>query len=353
MTARIKKLYARLEKKNLNGLILSSPQNITYLTEFYSRDAYLLVSKQGNVYFTDSRYTQEAKVGLKAVADIEKINGSVFKLIANACREFNLKRVGFEERNLSLAEYKKIKENLKEKINLIPTHSLVEEMRQIKSQAELEKIKKAIQITIKALRFIKDFISPGKREIEVAGELERFIRYQGARTSAFEIIVASGPNSSFPHHITSRRILKENEPVLVDIGVDYQGYKSDLTRVFFLGRISVLYKNIYDIVFKAQTLAIKAIKPNIPAYEIDAVSRNYITQKGYGKFFSHALGHGIGLEVHEAVHISAKENNPLKSGMVFTVEPAIYLPNEFGIRLEDMVLVTKEGCEVLSGALHK
>ena len=353
MNLRIRNIYAKLTKKNLDGLIVSSQPNISYLTEFTSRDSYLLVAKKINVYFTDSRYIEEAKVSLKEVARIKKINGSVFKIIADTCKNLRLKRVGFEERNLAFGEYKMIKENLGNAIDLVPTYGLVEDSRQIKGKEELEKIKKATRIAIKALEFIKDFMSPGRKEIEIAAELERFIRYNGASDSAFNIIVASGPNSSFPHHITSQRKIKNNEPVLVDIGVDYLGYKSDLTRVFFLGRISPILRTSYGIVREAQDRAIKKIKPAVNINEIDTAARQYITQKKYGGFFGHSLGHGIGLEVHEEPRISKKENNNLRQGMVFTIEPAIYLPGKFGIRIEDMVLVTPKGAELLSGALNK
>jgi Xaa-Pro aminopeptidase len=312
-----------------------------------------LASKKGNIYFTDSRYIQEAKSALKGIASLKKINGSVFKLVADACLSLGLKRVAFEERNLAFAEYKKIKEALGRKALLVPTHSLIEELRQIKEPEELEKLRNAIAITAKAFKFIENLIASGKREIEIAGEIERFIRYEGASRVSFDIIVASGPNSSFPHHISSQRKLENNEPVLLDIGVEYLGYKSDLTRVFFLGKINNLRRKIYDIVLEAQRLAIKKIKPGQNIAEIDQASRGYITQKGFGKFFGHNLGHGVGLEVHESPHISGNERNTLKPGMVFTVEPAIYLPGKFGIRIEDMVLVTRHGCEVLSGAVNK
>lgn len=353
MNLRIKNIYAKLEQKNLDGLIISSPPNISYLTEFPSRDSYLLVSKKGNIYITDSRYTEEAKKNLKKIARVKKVNGSVFKIITDALKNLRLKRVGFEERYLPFGEYEKIREELNKAIDLIPTHSLVEELRQIKSQSELEKIEKAIQITILSLKFAEKIISSGRKELEVAAELERFIRYNGASSTAFDIIVASGHNSSFPHHITSQRKIKNNEPVLVDIGVDYLGYKSDLTRVFFLGKITSIFKRTYDIVLKAQGRAIKAIRPGIPIKRIDDAARLYITRKGYGRFFGHSLGHGIGLEVHEEPHISSKNNNRLVEGMVFTVEPAIYLPGRFGIRIEDVVLVRREGVEVLSDDLDK
>ena len=353
MGLRIKNIYAKLEQENIEGLIVSLPSNVSYLTESLSRDSYLLVSKKENIYFTDSRYAEEAKKTLKGVAILKKTNGSVFKLIADACLNLGLKRIGFEERYLPFAEYKKIKKGLNKKTHLVPTHSFIEELREIKDADEIEKIKRAIRITGAALKFIKRFILPGKKEIEIVAELERFIRYHGAGNSAFDIIVASGPNSSYPHHMPSERRIKSNEPVLIDIGVDYLGYKSDLTRVFFLGKIDVQIQKNYDIVLAAQERAIKKIKPAQIIAEIDRAARQYITRKGYGGFFGHNLGHGIGLDIHEDPHISAKENSIARPGMVFTIEPAIYLPDKFGIRIEDMVLVTERGCEVLSGAISK
>jgi Xaa-Pro aminopeptidase len=353
MVSPLKNIYAKLIRNGLDGLLLSSPSNISYLLNFPSRDSYLLISKKKNYYITDSRYIEEAKLYLKKNAILKKSNGSVFKIIANLCKDLDLERIGFEERYLPFAEHKKIKEELNRRDNLIPTHGLVEELRQIKNAAELKKIRKAVQITVKAMRFIQDFLCVGLKEIEIAAEFERFIRYAGGSSSAFDIIVASGPNSSFPHHRTSQRKIKNNEPILIDIGVDYQGFKSDLTRVFFLGKISSVVRKVYDIVREAQSKAIRKIKPSVGISKIDRAARQYITEKGYGGFFGHNLGHGIGLEVHEEPPVSGKEEGILKPGMVFTVEPAIYLPHKFGIRLEDMVLVTRKGGEVLSGTLHK
>ena len=164
-----------------------------------------------------------------------------------------------------------------------------------------------------ALEHIKQFILPGVKEIEVVAELERFIRYQGARASAFDIIVASGPNSSQPHHLSGERKLKNNEPVLIDFGVDFQGYKSDLTRVLFLGKINILVRKVYEIVLKAQDLAIKRIRSGAEIAEIDRVAREYIPQ-GYAECFTHNLGHGFGLEVHEAPHLSGREASAIKPG---------------------------------------
>ena len=352
MIFRIKEIHTKLKERNLDGLILSSNQNISYLTNSRSRDSYLLICGKKNIYLTDSRYIEEAKRNLKGCI-IKKIDGAISSLIADTCKDLRLKRVGFEENYMSFAEYNKIMNEIGTRISLIPTKGIVEGLRTIKNTVELSKIKKAIQITLQAFDFIKDFISPGKNELEIAGELERFIRLEGAYSSAFEIIVASGPNSSFPHHITSKRRIRNNEPVLIDIGVDYLGYKSDLTRMLFLGKIKASVKRIYAIIKEAQAKAIEEVKPGLTENKIDAVARQYISQKGFGGFFGHSLGHGVGLEVHEAPQISSKGKEILQPGMVFTIEPAIYLPGKFGIRIEDMVLVTKKGARLISGTFNK
>jgi len=353
MNLRIKNIYSKLKAGKLNAILISSPANISYLTGYPSRDSYFLISKKCNIYFTDSRYTQEAKKNLKHLSRIVTIDHAAFRTIAASCRHLLLKRIGFEERNTSYAEFSHISKELKSHAKLLPVHGFVESAREIKTPDEIAKIKTATQITVKALKYIAGLIKPGIREIEIAAELERFIRYNGGHGSAFNIIVASGPNSSYPHHITSRRIIRNREPVLIDLGTDYHGYKSDLTRVFFLGRINVLARRIYDIILKANNLAISAVKPGVPIKDIDAIARGYIAKYGYAEFFGHGLGHGIGLTVHEAPNISAKVNTCLQPGMVFTIEPAIYLPGKFGIRIEDTVLVNKKGREVLSGSLDK
>jgi len=353
MNLRLKNIRKRLEERDLDCLILTNPANISYLVGFNSRDSYFLVSKKKNIYFTDFRYLEEARHRLKGNAALSKIDGSVFELLAEACSALKARRIGFEENVLSFAQYKKIRKALGKKARLVPAVGIVEDLRRIKDKQELQDMRKAIRITIRALKFIKAFIKPGRTELEIVAELERFIRRQGATGAAFDIIVASGLNSSYPHHASGGRKIRKNEPVLVDIGVDNNGYKSDLTRVFFLGKINVLAQKISEIVLEAQKRAIYSIKAGIRASEVDAASRKYIASAGFGKFFGHSLGHGVGLEVHEKPRLSSKDNSVLMPGEVFTIEPAIYLPAKFGIRIEDMVLVTNKGCEVLSGAINQ
>jgi len=349
----IKRLQNRLKEEGLDAIILSSPSNISYLVGFKASDSYLIVSRKDSFYFTDSRYTQEVAPKLFGAFNLKKINGSLFRNIAQACLDSGFNRVGFEERQMPFAEYKKIKEFLRGRVYLVPTYNIIEGLRQQKSSIEIIKIKKALEITARGFSFIKSFIRPGVREIDLAAELERFIRYNGACGAAFDTIVAFGVNSSFPHHSPTQKRLVNGEVVLIDFGVEYDGYKSDLTRSIFLGKINSLSRKIYNIVLKAQEKAIKKIKAGEEIAKIDALSRKYIALNGYAKFFVHSLGHGVGLETHEAPSISATNDGLLQEGMVLTIEPGIYLPGKFGIRIEDMILVTKKGCEVLSGAVNK
>lgn len=348
---RVEQAYQALKKENLDGLIISHQPNIIYLTGFPSRDSYLLISKKHNFFITDFRYLEEAKRNLRGFT-VKKTEGSVFAFLASLITKAKLKRIGFEAKSLPFAEYKKIKEHLSYEVDFVATHDLIEKIRQIKEKKEIEAIKTAIQMTTEAFRYARTILKEGMKEIELAAKIEYSLKSQGLGM-AFEIIVASGPNSAFPHHISSEKRIKRGEPVLIDIGASYQGYKSDLTRVFFLGKITPLFRRTYDIVLTAQGRAIKSIKPGIFINKVDGAARQYITQKGYSPFFGHGLGHGIGLEVHEEPPLSAKNRQRLKEGMVFTIEPAIYLPGRFGVRIEDMVLVTRRGSKVLSDHLHK
>lgn len=336
-----------------DAILISYPPNISYLTAYPSRDSWLLRVKDKNFYLTDSRYTEEAKQKLGEGFQVVETRGSFIQAVARCCRQEKIRRLGFEEKHISFAQYQKLKARLAKDTILFPAGGRIEKLRQIKTPQEIRYIREAVRITIKAFNFICGYLKPGMKEMEVAGRLEYFLRNNGAQASAFDIIVASGPNSSFPHHISGTRKIRDGEPVLIDMGAGYNGWKSDLTRVFFLGKINSLQRKIFNIVRAAQQKALKEIRPAAPISRIDAAARQYISRNGYGGFFTHALGHGIGLEVHEAPGISAKHKEKIKAGMVFTVEPAIYLPGKFGIRIEDMVLVTQKGVEVISGSLDQ
>ena len=353
MNIRLKNLSQRLKQEKLDCLLVTSAANISYLVKFKSRDSYLLVSKKKIVYFTDSRYIDEVRPLLKREGiSAVNLHGPVFEAIGKECDDLKFRRIGFEGHVMTCLEHRRLAVSLKGKARLFPSGGLVEELRQIKDASEIALMKQALKIAGLTLGFARKIIRPGRKELEIAAELERFMRFHGASNAAFDIIVASGPNSSYPHHAPTNRIIRKNEPVLIDIGAEYKGYKSDLTRVYFLGKISNLTQRVRKVVLQAQQLAIKEIRPGAKMAEIDGVSRGYIVRQGFGKCFGHSLGHGVGLETHEGPRISATSKGFLKPGMVFTVEPGVYLAGKFGIRLEDMVLVTKKGCVVLSGSIN-
>lgn len=351
MRLRLNSLLEKLEASSIDGFLVSHEANVWYLCNYKINDSYLLVAKKEVYFITDFRYREEAKRNIKAVKVFQYKNLS--KDIANLAKRLGIRRLGFEAKSLNFAEYCKIKDELDQKIKLVDTFNIIESLREIKDAQELKVIKEAVGITAKAFGFIDGFLRKGLSEVEIAGELERFIRYNGAKMSAFNIIVASGPNASFPHAAVSDRKIRGAEPILVDMGVEVNGYKSDLTRVFFLDKIPLIQRRIYNIIKEAQLKAIEIVKPGIEIREVDNSARSYIAKSGYGKYFGHSLGHGVGLEVHEEPSISGKNSSKLREGMVFTIEPGIYLPGRFGIRLEDMVLATKKGAEVLSGAINK
>ncbi|MFC1753473.1 M24 family metallopeptidase [Thermoproteota archaeon] len=349
MKQRILRLKKLLEKKRLDALFISYPANVSYLCGFSTHDSYILASRKKNLLITDARYSTEYRNLLdNDRIHIIEINKTLSYTLKSLKKELGIKRFAFEQEHLTCNHYQKLRALFGK--GTIPTNGIVEEMRAIKDATELEKIRKAISITIKAYKFAKRIIKPGMSELQVAAEIERFIRLQGATSASFDIIVASGPHSSLPHAQKTQRKIRKNEPVLIDMGVDYQGYKSDLTRVLFLGKMSAQFKKVFNIVKKAQLEAKKLIRPGTRLDRIDRAARQYISKSGYGDCFKHSLGHGVGLEVHEPPAVVPRNKKYLKAGMVFTIEPAIYLDNNFGVRIEDMVLVTPKGVEVLSAA---
>lgn len=349
---RIPQLLKQLAAQGLDGFLATDPQNISYLTASRSRDSYLLVTHKRSVYFTDSRYTEEARKTLKGVT-VREIKPPLWGSIAREVALLKLHTLGFEDKKMTVSAWRGFSGACAGGCALRPASGMVEDLRLVKSAEEIADMRRACSIAVDAMRFAAEIVVPGRTELEVAGEIERFIRYRGAYSSSFDIIVASGPNSSLPHHVTSCRVIKENEHVYIDMGADYRGYRSDLTRVFFLGKIFPLVKRIYKVAAEAQEKAIRLIRPGVVAAEIDNCARRHISSRGFGACFSHALGHGVGLEVHEGPRIAPGVTTILKEGMVFTVEPAVYIPKKFGVRVEDMVLVTRKGSEVLSGSLNK
>jgi len=349
---RFKKFLRLMDEQGVDAFLTTSDANIRYLADIPSRDSVLFIHGNKPVYLTDSRYSEEARLWLPKFFVLKEIKGSSIKAISDICTASGTKRLGFESSHITYAYYRKLLKEIKGRTKLIPLNNLIEDLRSVKTEEEIKRIRKATAIALQAMRIIKPLIVPGKKEIEIAAELERILRIEGSAISAFDIIVASGPNSSYPHHLTGERRIRNNEPVLIDIGADFQGYKSDLTRVFFLGKMSPLINRIYNVVLNAQQKAINLIKPGAITSDIDSAARTYIKSEGFGGFFSHSLGHGVGLQVHEQPRLAQNTDTILQQGMVFTVEPAVYLAGKVGIRIEDMAVVTREGAQVISGTLN-
>ncbi|UCG35537.1 MAG: aminopeptidase P family protein [Candidatus Omnitrophota bacterium] len=347
MKDRIRSCLKEIKKEHLDGLLLSNPVNITYLTGFREAQGYLLLTcNQKLVYFTHPLYCAEAR---RLPWEVVPRNGNILILIAKKISNLKLKKIGFESKHLPYLEYRKINEHLLAKnIEFKVTSDLVARLRTIKERGEIALIKKSLKITQEALEFTSQIHDKSMTEKQMRIEIEKFLKLKGDNEIAFGPIVAAGKNSALPHYLCGNKRLNKGL-VLVDLGSKYQGYCADLTRVFFWGKMPNLMRKIYDIVRKAQELSIKKIRAGAKANEIDRAARNYIAKKGFAKYFIHNTGHGLGLEVHEPPYLNSKNETRLKEGMVLTVEPGIYLPGKFGIRIEDMVLVKKGNAEVLSG----
>ena len=348
MNPRLKKLTEDFSRhKNIDALLIVNDSNIRYLTRFPAAESWLLVTHTKAFYITDSRYILEARQGLSGIS-VKQYSQIPCAVLSELCKQYKIKRLGFDERHTSFALWKKLKEFCPRRTKLIGATGLVEALREIKDDEEITRIKTCLKLHFKAIDFAKKVVKPGVTEAKVALQLERFVKSHGAEFS-FSPMIASGPNSCYPHARVSDRVIRNNESVLLDFGIDINGYKSDLTRNFFLGRIAPRVSQVFDAVTLAQREAISLIKPGITAFQVDAQARKVLRKFGLAKYFGHSLGHGVGLDIHEGPRLSCKSTSILEAGNIVTVEPGVYIPNQFGIRVEDMVLVTKEGCEVLSG----
>jgi Xaa-Pro aminopeptidase len=346
---RRKKLAGLLRQKKFEGILLTKKENILYLTGLDINDAFLLVNDSSKaIIFSDPRY----KLGLSLNTDLdinfriyEHANISFLKFVALELKKENFKKIAIED-CFSLFAAERLKKYIS---NLRSIHGAVETVRKVKESQEISLIKKAAKIGRSALRYVGFKLKSGLTEERVAFEAERFVwKKASPRTNlAFKTLVTSGPRTALPHGLPTKKRIKKGENLLIDFGVKLDSYNSDLTRMLSVGRISSNVKKIVRIVRDAQRFAIEKVKPDIKANIIDKAARDFIEKKGYVKFFVHATGHGIGLEVHEQPLISATNKEPLKAGMVFTIEPAIYIPGEGGARFEDMILVTEENFRIL------
>ncbi len=349
---RVDRLRQAMRAEGLDGLIVAGPANIRYLTGLEAEDAWLLVAPRRLYYVTDSRYTLAVGRQLKS-QDVEVVEykKDPYQYIGRLLRARKTRWLGFDEREFSVAQYKRLDRQVPAMIRLKGVSGMVERLRLRKDKQELRLIRKALRIHARALGVLQESLRPGQAEREVLERLTVFIKKEKAGFS-FPPIIASGRNSCFPHAKVTDRKIRANEPVLVDFGVQVRGYKSDLTRMFFLGRMTALVQRVCAHVREAQRRAIALAAPGVPVAELDRAARQYLAKQDLARWFGHALGHGVGLEIHEAPRLSQNSREVLQSGMVVTIEPGVYLPNRFGVRIEDMILITDKGCEVLSDNIH-
>ena len=339
---RLQRLCQRLAEKEIDGILVSQPENRYYLSCFDGSAGYLLITPQNKILATDFRYIEQAK---RQAPDykIFPISDDILDWLPRLVADLGLKRLGFEAGHITFALHQQLTDILKQsQLKLIPLDGLIESLRVIKEPEEIELITKAVEITDNALEYIEDMMHTGMSEKEVAWEIEKFLRESGSEPIPFDIIVASGPNSALPHAKPSSHTIQSGEPIIIDIGGRVGGYSSDLSRTICLGTADDTFNKVYDTVLKAQLTAIATIKKGMTGGEIDDVARMVIKQAGYSEAFGHGLGHGIGLAPHEQPRLGPNSSEPLAAGMVFTIEPGIYLTGWGGARIED-VLVMEEG----------
>ena len=339
--------YLSILDNEVDGLLLTSRFSRHYGAEFDIAEGIAIVTKQGCRYFTDSRYIEAAQNGIKGFEVLEMNRANPFaKLINDAVAEFGVSTLGYEEDYLTVAEFMAFEQKLNAK--LVPVNAKISGFRAVKEEYELERMRKAQQITDAAFAEVLTRIKAGMTEKELAAELIYCLLKNGGEGLSFEPIVVSGPNTSLPHGVPGDRCLQEGDFITMDFGVTYQGYCSDMTRTVALGYATEEMRTVYDTVLKAQLAGIAATRAGVKGREVDAAARQVIEDAGYGPYFGHSYGHSIGMECHEMPSCSPSGETVMEENMVSSAEPGIYLPGKFGVRIEDVVVFRADGCENLT-----
>ncbi len=336
------------ENDKFDGALIFSEENRRYFTGFASTDGYLLVSADKAIFITDSRYIEAAQ---KKIQNCEvRLQGKTYSQLLETFIEMGVQRVAVEASRVSLAEFARLQEGL-EPLYVLSDSTLDEiitTQREVKRPEEIEKILAAQKIAEDAFEHICGFIKPGKTEKEVALELDFYMLSHGAEALSFETIAVTGKKTSMPHGVPDDTVIQNGDFVTMDYGAVVDGYHSDMTRTVAVGEVSEEQKKIYNIVLEAQTAVCDGVKAGMTGKEGDALARDIIEKAGYGAYFGHGTGHGVGVEIHEEPRFSPTCGATLVANNVVTSEPGIYLPGKFGVRIEDMVRITENGCENLT-----
>jgi Xaa-Pro aminopeptidase len=345
-------LRSKLAEEKLEALWVSQPDNLYYLSGCEGLEGYLLITQQDAIMVTDFRYIEQAQKQSPEYR-IFRISGKMADWLPNLLTGLNLQSLGFESSHLSFAGYQQMEQILKTvqtPVSLVETKNLVDSLRMIKDPTEVDNIARAAKITDAVFEHVERVLQPGMTETALAWEIEKFMRENGSQPVPFELIVAAGPNSALPHAKPTDYVIHASEPIVIDIGSKFNYYGSDLTRTLCLGQPDETFKKVYSIVLEAQQAAISSIKAGMTGVEADSIARKVITRDGYGDAFGHSLGHGIGLVTHERPTVGLNSSDVLSDGMVFTVEPGIYLSGWGGVRIEDDVVIEKGKLRVISHA---
>jgi Xaa-Pro aminopeptidase len=346
--ARTERVAAQLDRIGVDAILVTDLINVRYLTGFSGTNGQALVSSSGVWFYTDPRYEGSASTLVKD-AEIGIYPKRLHDVLAPRLRELGAHRVGFEASSVTVAELSKLEASIAE-VELVATDGLVEELRRVKDPDEVAAIRAAVRLADEAFAWILDRLVPGATERQIALDLEVRMRAGGGEATSFDPIVGSGPLSAHIHHTPSDRELEKGDLVLLDFGARYEGYCSDLTRTVVLGPASEDQRTTYELVLAAQRNGIAAIAPGVGGADVDRTARSTIAAAGYGERFGHGLGHGVGLDIHEAPTLKDISEDQLRAGEVITVEPGVYVPDRDGIRIEDCVLVTEDGPDVLTSA---
>ncbi len=332
------------EKKDIDAILITDPLNMQYLSGFTGGEGILYISRNKRILVTDSRYTEAAE----SQSDFEIIEESIrhrrVQILAEHIKDDDIENIGFEDLSMSFADFQKYRKNLPGVKKWITLGRVINDLRMIKTKDEISCMAKAADIACEAFEAVIKLIKPGMTELEGAAELEYQMKKRGAQDVSFKAIFAAGKNSSMPHAVPTAYKVQEGDFITMDFGCKVDGYCSDMTRTVAVKYVTDKQREVYDTVLKAQLAGLDAARAGLTGAAVDKVSRDIIAEAGYGKYFGHALGHSVGLFIHEEPRLSPNEETVLKPNMIETVEPGIYIPGEFGVRIEDMVLITDNGC---------
>lgn len=353
ISMRLNKLREIVRENNLDGFLVSSAENRRYFSGFSGSAGYLLVSQTEAVLGTDFRYVEQA--GRQAHGyRIERLPVG-YAWLPELSSQLGIEKLGFESQHMTVDSHSAFQKAIGTAkkgadIALVEAPYSLDQLRAIKSGEEMSLLDRAIEITDQAFGDVASRIEVGMTEERVAWQLELAMRECGAEAMAFDIIVGAGLNSALPHHLADETVIREGEPIVIDMGARFDGYCADLTRTVFLGEPDEKFLHVYDVVLQAQLAAEEQVTPGMTGEDVDSISRDIITDAGYGDHFGHSLGHGVGLAVHEYPRVGPRAKERIENGMVFTIEPGIYLPGWGGVRIEDIVVMENGGARVLSKA---